>query len=882
MSQQPKRDRRRQDGANGPGKPGGASPGAAEAAVGSVTLPRPETAPPPTRPARPAKPQPGGTRPGARRDRADRRTPKPAGVRPDSATAPAPSDEIAGVRQPRRRRLTWEGVAYLVLLAAAALTRFWDLGGRALHHDESLHAYYSWLFATGGDYTHDPLMHGPFLFHANALVYLLFGDSDASSRYMPALFGTVLVGLPYLLRGSRFLGRYGALAASCLFLISPGFLYYSRYIRHDLYTVVGSLLLFTCLARFVERPERRWLIGAGASLAFLLTNHEIVFAIAAVFAAYLWGALLWGRLRPLLPLQIGALAFAGALVLALPAIESVGPLPLIPWDKQGVDSAPSTRDNQVDYYLDLLTHPLIVALLLLAAAFVAGCWWVLRDERRRRGAGLLDDVPDGTVEAAVVAVRRDPPVLWATLAVGGVIFVALFTTLFTNVYGLASGTISTDGTLLYWLGQQDVRRGDQPWFFFLTLAPQYELFLVTFGVAGAVVTLWRACLSLRDPERRDPSLLFRLWLVAWFGAIFAGLSYAGEKMPWLIVHIALPGLLLAGALIGDLVEAAIAAWQRTRHPSPLAPHSSRLAPRSSRLDSAWLGPGLAIALLALAGGWWLMAADLTYGEFVQPASGGWSRVVTEESLDRWWLLALPPLAAGALVVVAGLARGAAFAGRWATVALVAGLALLQVHQAWRLSYLEGDIPRDSLIYNTTSPDVTRMMGEIGELSAELTGGKDLVIWYDDDTAWPMQWYLRDYPRRRYYGPSLDGPPPNDAAIVLVSTGNLPSVQPYLDGYTPTEYVMRWHEPEAAIYRNFAIAPELDPGLSAWKNPEDPHGVGAILGSIGDSVATQFEPAGEQRLFRIVFYREMPTTFTEFNYVVFVRDDLLPLYNSIRY
>ena len=33
-------------------------------------------------------------------------------------------------------------------------------------------------------------MHGPFLFHANALVYLLFGDSDASSRYMPAFFGS--------------------------------------------------------------------------------------------------------------------------------------------------------------------------------------------------------------------------------------------------------------------------------------------------------------------------------------------------------------------------------------------------------------------------------------------------------------------------------------------------------------------------------------------------------------------------------------------------------------------------------------------------------------------------------------------------------------------
>ena len=103
-------------------------------------------------------------------------------------------------------RLTWESLAYLLLIVAAALTRFWDLGSRALHHDESLHAYYSWLFATGEGYQHNPLMHGPFLFHANALVYILFGDSDATSRWMPALFGTILVGLALVVAGAALSG----------------------------------------------------------------------------------------------------------------------------------------------------------------------------------------------------------------------------------------------------------------------------------------------------------------------------------------------------------------------------------------------------------------------------------------------------------------------------------------------------------------------------------------------------------------------------------------------------------------------------------------------------------------------------------------------------
>ena len=67
------------------------------------------------------------------------------------------------------------------------------------------------------------------------------------------------------------------------------------------------------------------------------------------------------------------------------------------------------------------------------------------------------------------------------------IFAVLFTTLFTNLYGLASGTIATDGTLLYWLGQHDFRRGEQPWFYYLLLMPQYEFIAVLFGVAATII-----------------------------------------------------------------------------------------------------------------------------------------------------------------------------------------------------------------------------------------------------------------------------------------------------------------------------------------------------------------------------------------------------------
>ena len=66
------------------------------------------------------------------------------------------------------------------------------LGDRALHHDETLHAFFSWLIFHGEGYVHDPLLHGPFLYFFGALIYFLFSVSDATARLGPALFGVAL------------------------------------------------------------------------------------------------------------------------------------------------------------------------------------------------------------------------------------------------------------------------------------------------------------------------------------------------------------------------------------------------------------------------------------------------------------------------------------------------------------------------------------------------------------------------------------------------------------------------------------------------------------------------------------------------------------------
>src|SRR3954466_10748415 len=116
-------------------------------------------------------------------------------------------------------RLNWVPLAFMGLMGVGFLLRIYDLGSRAFHHDESLHAVYSWYLYVGRGYIHDPMMHGPFQFHFNALMFFLFGDNNVTARLQPCILSTLMIGLPYFLR--RELGRVGALTAAVLLTVSP-------------------------------------------------------------------------------------------------------------------------------------------------------------------------------------------------------------------------------------------------------------------------------------------------------------------------------------------------------------------------------------------------------------------------------------------------------------------------------------------------------------------------------------------------------------------------------------------------------------------------------------------------------------------------------------
>jgi len=182
-----------------------------------------------------------------------------------------------------------EYLPFLGLMFVGLVLRFWDLGAKALHHDESLHAFYSWRLFDGQGYVHDPMMHGPILFELNALAYLLFGASDFTARLVPALFGVGMIGLPFFLRTE--LGRKGAIAASLLFVVSPAFLYFSRFIRHDIYVDFFTLLMVVGVFRYLASGRKSWFYTACVSAALLFATKEDFYIsgfIPFVFLAASW------------------------------------------------------------------------------------------------------------------------------------------------------------------------------------------------------------------------------------------------------------------------------------------------------------------------------------------------------------------------------------------------------------------------------------------------------------------------------------------------------------------------------------------------------------------------------------------------------------------
>ncbi len=731
----------------------------------------------------PAPAKTAGAKTAAGRGKAGKQAPQPVEEVEPEVPDPNPPALVGNVRPPswrlpsREQLIAWAPYVAVVLLGA--LLRFWDLGAKPLHHDESLHAYFAlqllhnlqhWGWCVGLNnppagyacYKYDPLLHGPFQFHAIALVYQISqwlgapdnGVNTTTVRIVAALLGSAIVVLPYFLRD--YLGKFGAWLACFLLAVSPSLVYFSRFARESIYMAFFTLLMVIAVARYVRERKMGWLVLAAAAFAFSYATSEATFLTIAVFGSFLGALIVW-ELGSKLPLRSQVAdqeaasylprTFGGVLVVVYFLVLGVAAKFFF-----GLLGTLSTyiNNNQAISDQDLLNLETITVRVLPWLGIILGLvvFGILALE-------VYGIVQPGERRGLARLVNRRQPVLdtiltmpWThwffALIVGVAIFLVLFTVIFTNIGGGIGDGIWRG--LYYWLEQQNVARGGQPWYYYLLLIPLYEQIGLVFGLVGVVRSFLR-------PTR------LRLFLVYWFLGDFFIYSWAGEKMPWLMIFMTMPMMLLAAVGLEPCVLYCYRfakerlALLRPQKEAEVAPEEIPApAPVRARVGAGQFALGVFGVVMAL-------------------------------------LLLLPTL-----------------------------------HNMYEVAYVEpADGPHEMMIYVQTTTDINKLMAQVEAVDKKDFGGKHQVrIAVTAGGVWPLAWYLRDYPNLCFNYPDACPSWVNNVPVII--TGGDDNV-PDSKVYAGQEYKMRswWDEG----YKLPACQGNQKPSLTC-SDPSLGSGVGPLL------------------------------------------------------
>jgi predicted membrane-bound mannosyltransferase/sugar lactone lactonase YvrE len=621
-----------------------------------------------------------------------------------------------------------ETLLAVLLLLAAVVSRFYNLGAMTITFDEVNHVTPSDSLYSGNGYQYDPMSHGPLQMHMIALSYALFGDNDFTTRIPAATLSVVSIVLA-LFAFRRYLGRTGALMAGLLFLISPFILFYGRYARNEAYIVVWGLLTLYAILRHLERGETwsLFLFTAVNALHFADKATSYIFAAEEFLflAAYFVDRMArreWPQSKRrtsfLIGLMLAMVLAAGAAGLFLTqkplvnlwlkigvAILAVGGVGALVWSGVELVRSFGWAGLRSERALNLLMMLGTFLLPLMGAIPIS---WL--------GYTPLDYTVNGVVRVGVAAgllgaVGVALGLWWfgrkwlLHAAVFFVPFVLLYSTFFTSPEGLVGGLV---GMLSYWVGQHDIQRVYQPFFYYPFIEiPMYEflpaLGMVTALVIASVKRLWQSQpgqpFTPATPDQAQPPVPVAALLVFWSVSSLAMFSYAGERAPWLTVHIAVPLILSAAWALGWLIEAVpwgrLAAWGTRNY--------------------------LRVAALAFFG----------------------------------------------------------------------LLAVLTGRVAFRAAYVNYNNPLEYLVYAHHSAYPKVVFNEIEELSLRITGGTDMVVAYDNNVRYPYWWYMRHYPNKMDFGenPTRDV---RNAPVIVVSDANDAKLSPVVrDNYVQFKYPRIW-------------------------------------------------------------------------------------------
>jgi len=193
-----------------------------------------------------------------------------------------------------RQFFTFERI-FLLILIAAFIIRFWQLDLKLLHHDEAIHSWFSYQLMTKSTWVYDPSYHGPFLYFVTAGMFSVFGASDLVARLLPALFGFLLIPLVYCIYHIGYINRNQTLLVSLFIAISPDMIYFSRFLRHDVFMLFFTFLLIVALFYYFEQGKFRFAIVAAIATAGALCCKEEMPVLLIIIGSYFLLSIWWKR-----------------------------------------------------------------------------------------------------------------------------------------------------------------------------------------------------------------------------------------------------------------------------------------------------------------------------------------------------------------------------------------------------------------------------------------------------------------------------------------------------------------------------------------------------------------------------------------------------------
>jgi uncharacterized protein (TIGR03663 family) len=193
--------------------------------------------------------------------------------------------QAAGFSHTIKKIFTFERI-FLLILIGAIFIRFWQLDLKLLHHDEAIHSWFSYELLTKGAWMYDPSYHGPFLYYVTAGMFAAFGSSDLVARLLPCLFGLLLIPLVYCIYRLDYITKNQSLLVALFIAISPDMVYFSRFLRHDIFMLFFTFLMLVALLYYFERGQTRFALIAAISAAGALSCKEEMPVILLIFVSF--------------------------------------------------------------------------------------------------------------------------------------------------------------------------------------------------------------------------------------------------------------------------------------------------------------------------------------------------------------------------------------------------------------------------------------------------------------------------------------------------------------------------------------------------------------------------------------------------------------------